>query len=295
MEAVSKGLNKGYFSVETPEQGVTVVDFTKYEGENIWTKERLDAFLEIIEQLEQNPPEKGVIFLMGDHYGADIFFFAGATQEEFLEFIQKINLAFNKIEALKCQTVAVFGSCFGGGLELALACKKRIGIEHPKAKIGQTEVNFGLIPGAGGTVRLPRIIGTEAIPLIVNGEKIDADTALRIGLIDEKIQETENPYDKARKMLEEEVNEKEKRNFDVDEIRNTIRQRINLYELENVQMAALNAVVAGMRNANEKTPVLDPFKIEQYWFWTLNPDDRFKAIATFLATRNRVEDLMDLI
>lgn len=79
---------------------------------------------------------------------------------------------------------AINGVCLGGGLELALACDIRLAARH--ARFGQPEVAIGLIPGGGATQLLPRVVGLgAALRLVLTGEAIDADEALRIGLVDE--------------------------------------------------------------------------------------------------------------
>ena len=81
---------------------------------------------------------------------------------------------------------AINGFCLGGGCELALACDIRIASD--KAKLGQPEINLGLLPGGGGTQRLPRLVGLgQAYKLIYSGELIPASEALRIGLVDEVV------------------------------------------------------------------------------------------------------------
>lgn len=81
---------------------------------------------------------------------------------------------------------AINGFCLGGGCELAMACDIRIAAD--KAKLGQPEVNLGIMPGAGGTQRLPRLVGLgTAYRLLYTGELIRADEALRIGLVDEVV------------------------------------------------------------------------------------------------------------
>jgi enoyl-CoA hydratase len=78
------------------------------------------------------------------------------------------------------------GYCFGGGLELAMACDIRIA--SSRATLGQTELNIGIIPGGGGSQRLPRLVGLgNAMKLTLAGDRISADEALRIGLIDEVV------------------------------------------------------------------------------------------------------------
>ncbi len=96
-----------------------------------------------------------------------------------------------KIAELKIPTIAVVnGACLGGGLELALACKYRVGIVNPKTVLGLPEVNLGIIPGFGGTQRLPRLLGLpESLKIILNGKPVDVKKAFKIGLIDEMIRE----------------------------------------------------------------------------------------------------------
>ena len=91
--------------------------------------------------------------------------------------------AFARLDRLPIPSVAVIsGYAFGGGLELALACTFRVA--SPQARMGLPEIRLGLIPGYGGTQRLPRVIGTaRALDLIMTGRTVDADEALRIGLV----------------------------------------------------------------------------------------------------------------
>ncbi len=82
---------------------------------------------------------------------------------------------------------AIHGAAVGGGLELALGCHYRIGM--PSARLGLPEVKLGLIPGAGGTQRLPRLIGVEpALKIILSGEQLPAERALSLGLLDEVVE-----------------------------------------------------------------------------------------------------------
>ncbi|HEV2148193.1 MAG TPA: enoyl-CoA hydratase-related protein [Longimicrobiaceae bacterium] len=115
--------------------------------------------------------------------GADIGEFAQRTPLE-----QRAAMTgrrvFDEIAAFPKPTIAMInGFCLGGGCELALACDVRIASDG--ARLGQPEINLGIIPGGGGTQRLPRVVGTgQAMRLILSGEIIDAAEALRIGLVD---------------------------------------------------------------------------------------------------------------
>src|SRR5919107_5525228 len=98
--------------------------------------------------------------------------------------LQRGHALMNRLAALPFPTVAaIHGSCLGGGLELALACRLRITTEHPKTKLGLPEVQLGLIPGLGGTQRLPRLVGVPAaLDLILTGKQLDAKRARKVGL-----------------------------------------------------------------------------------------------------------------
>ena len=114
--------------------------------------------------------------------GADIAAMKNMTEAEGLEFGALGHEVFGAIENLRCPVIAaVNGFALGGGCELALACD--FIYASSKAKFGQPEVNLGIIPGFGGTQRLPRRVGAAAArELIYTGKMINAEEALRIGL-----------------------------------------------------------------------------------------------------------------
>ena len=129
--------------------------------------------------------------------GADITAFKDATPIMMEESASTLGQQlFSDIENLSVPVIAMInGFCLGGGQELALCCDIRIASEN--AKFGQPEINIGIFPGAGGTQRLPRLIGWgKAKELIYTGKIIDAAEAERIGLVDKVV-----PPDR----LEEEV------------------------------------------------------------------------------------------
>ena len=96
---------------------------------------------------------------------------------------------FNKIENLNVNTVALIdGACLGGGFELTLACDYRIATDNPKTKIGLPETKLGILPGFGGTNRLPALCGlSTALDIILKGKAVDADRALKLKMVDRVI------------------------------------------------------------------------------------------------------------
>ena len=125
-------------------------------------------------------------------------FIAGADIEEFTALASQDaaeRLSFegqetvSRVETFQKPIVAaIHGACLGGGLEVALACHYRIATDHPKTQLGLPEVQLGLIPGAGGCQRLPRLIGARAaLDMILTGKTERASTALRLGLVDEVV------------------------------------------------------------------------------------------------------------
>jgi enoyl-CoA hydratase len=119
--------------------------------------------------------------------GADIGEFEGRTPVDQWR-VMKAPTIFEAVErSPKPVVAAINGFCLGGGMELALACDIRVA--SVTAKFGQPEVNLGIIPGGGGTQRLPRIVGLgAALRLILTGELIGAGEALRLRLVEEVVE-----------------------------------------------------------------------------------------------------------
>jgi 3-hydroxyacyl-CoA dehydrogenase len=144
---------------------------------NLVRKGLWDAF----QQAYDGPAKSIVLICAGRTFiaGADISEFGGAMTEPLLPQLLE------HVEASpKPVIVAVHGTALGGGLETALSANYRVAV--PSAKLGLPEVNLGLLPGAGGTQRLPRIVGVEkALDMITSGKPIGATEAAAVGLVDE--------------------------------------------------------------------------------------------------------------
>ena len=108
------------------------------------------------------------------------------SKEEFQRVLDQAHQIFNSLEDLPQITIAaIHGACLGGGCELILTCDFRICSDAPETKIGLPEVQLGIIPGFGGCVRLPRVVGLpEALGIILPGKSVDGRKAEKIGLVD---------------------------------------------------------------------------------------------------------------
>lgn len=165
---------------------IGILKINRPDSLNALNKDTLCEIREGIKELNGNEDVK-VIIITGEGKafiaGADIKSMMNMNENEAREFCQLGQKIFDLIENLdKPVIAAVNGFALGGGCELAMACDFRIASEV--AKFGQPEVNLGVIPGFGGTQRLPRLVGTgHAKELIFTGEIIDANAALRIGLV----------------------------------------------------------------------------------------------------------------
>ena len=175
--------------------GVAVVTFDlPGEPVNKFSKAVIADFVAVFDQLERDTSVVGAVLISGK---PDTFI-AGADIDAFLEFTSAADAAresaaghqlMNRLEAGRVPWVAAInGACLGGGLEASLACAYRIVADAPKTVLALPEVQLGLIPGAGGTQRLPRTVGLQAaLDMILTGKNVRAKKALQSGLADEMV------------------------------------------------------------------------------------------------------------
>lgn len=132
--------------------------------------------------------------------GADVKEMATMSYTDMVDRSSALQAAVNELARIPKPTVAAInGYALGGGCEVALACDFRVAADN--ARLGQPEILLGIIPGAGGTQRLPRLVGSaRAKDIIFSGRFVDADEALRIGLVDQVIA-AEEVYAAARAMV----------------------------------------------------------------------------------------------
>ncbi|PHM72673.1 fatty acid oxidation complex subunit alpha FadJ [Xenorhabdus sp. KJ12.1] len=181
------------FSVRDDRVGVITIDVPG-EKVNTLKAEFVEQFLAVFEQAQQVSGLKGLVIISGkpDTFiaGADITMIAGCqTQQEATALAEKGQELFDKIASYSLPIVAaIHGACLGGGLEFALACHARICSLDDKTRLGLPEVQLGLLPGSGGTQRLPRLIGvSSALDMILTGRQLKAKQAKRLGVVDDAV------------------------------------------------------------------------------------------------------------
>jgi 3-hydroxyacyl-CoA dehydrogenase / enoyl-CoA hydratase / 3-hydroxybutyryl-CoA epimerase len=154
----------------------------------------VEEFRATFDEIERDSSIEAAVLISGKPDN----FIAGADIEDFLKFktaeeAEQASYAgqkmLSRLERLRVPVVvAIHGACLGAGLETALACAWRIATEHPKTVLGLPEVQLGLIPGSGGTQRLPRLVGLpNALDMILRGRNMRPRKALKIGLVDDVV------------------------------------------------------------------------------------------------------------
>ena len=179
----------------TLEQGIAVVCFDVPGAPvNTISQAAGEELAALLDRLAQDPVVRGVVLMSGkpDSFiaGADINeFVALRTAAEATALSRRGQELVQRIESLgKPVVAAIHGSCIGGGVELTLACQWRIATDLPKTQLQLSEVQLGILPGAGGCTRLPRLVGLRAaLDMILTGASVRAAKARRIGLIDELV------------------------------------------------------------------------------------------------------------
>jgi enoyl-CoA hydratase len=186
-------------------QFVATVTINRADALNAFNYETINELQNVVEKLRIDPEVRVVIFTgAGDKafsVGADLKERKTLSDAEVKRNLNKINEVFNAIDQLPQPTIAAInGYAFGGGMELALACDFRIAVKG--TSMGLTETSLAIIPGAGGTQRLPRLIGqAKALELILTAKRLTADEAKEYGLL-YKVTEKESLMSECRKLAD---------------------------------------------------------------------------------------------
>lgn len=202
-----EGLRFQHWHAERDGDGIVVLSLDRAGmAVNALNRAVLDELDSLLERLAIDPP-KGLLIRSAKSAG----FVVGADLKEFegyeragtvLDQIRNGQRVFERLARLPCPTaVAIHGHCMGGGTEMALACKIRVASKDPSTKIGLPEIKLGIIPGWGGTSRLPYLIGApKALELMLTGSELSADKAKAVGLVDATA-ELEYLVETAKKLL----------------------------------------------------------------------------------------------
>lgn len=179
--------------------GICIIDMNdEAKAVNSFTISMLEDIDENLPKILANDKVEGIVITSSKKNcfaaGADISIFETFTSKDAGERGSKeLHRIVNYFANAKVPTVAaIHGTCLGGGLELSLACHFRICTTHKSTQLGLPEVQLGILPGGGGTQRLPRLIGiAQALDLILTGKKVDGKKALKLGLVDDLVPENQ--------------------------------------------------------------------------------------------------------
>lgn len=184
---------------------IAYVTLNRAEAMNAFNYDTLCELASLVESLRTNSEVRVVVFRGSGEkafsVGADLKERKTLTEQEVRRNVYKIGEVFASIEKLPQPTIAAInGYAFGGGMELALSCDFRIAVSN--AVMGLTETSLAIIPGAGGTQRLPRLIGeAKAMELILTAKRMSADEAYQYGVVT-KVVEPEHFIDEVNKLAD---------------------------------------------------------------------------------------------
>ncbi len=186
------------FSLEIREDGIGVVTLdVPGETMNVLKAEFAEQIKDILGQVKHDPQIKGLVVISGKSNsfiaGADVSMLDKCETAADAEEIGRTGqIIFDEIEALKIPVIAaIHGPVLGGGLEFAMSCHGRICTDDEKTALGLPEVQLGLLPGSGGTQRLPALVGMQkALDMILTGKQLRPKQAKKAGLVDEIVPAT---------------------------------------------------------------------------------------------------------
>ena len=208
------------FSYEKDENGIVVITMDMNGPVNAINDEFYREMSRTVESLESETNLLGVIFASAK----DTFFAGGdlkmlmamepGDERKIFDTVEANKSLFRRLERLPVPVVAAInGAALGGGFELCLACNYRICVDDRRLEIGMPEVSLGLLPGAGGIVRLTNLIGLEsALPMLLEGKKLRPQQALGAGMVDSLVESKDKLLSEAKAWL---VNNREQRKLAV--------------------------------------------------------------------------------
>jgi 3-hydroxyacyl-CoA dehydrogenase/enoyl-CoA hydratase/3-hydroxybutyryl-CoA epimerase len=181
---------------------------------NVFSLDLMDALENLIEFIETAKDIRGVVITSGKTScflaGADLSMIKMFTERaktsehgDMFALFGRLGRLFRRLERVKTPTIAAInGLALGGGLELALACHRRIVVDDPRLQLGLPEIKLGLLPGAGGTQRLPRLVGVKkALEMLLLGNPVSPQQALELGIVDALAPSTELLLARAKELV----------------------------------------------------------------------------------------------
>ena len=187
--------NNNTFSLVRQENGIAhLIMDVKGDTMNTLKAEFSDEIAEILKEIREDKSINGLVLVSGkaDSFvaGADVHMLANCTSAaEATALSRQGQIIFDQLENLSIPVVAaVHGACLGGGLELAMACHAIVCSDSPKTALGLPEVQLGLLPGGGGTQRLPKRVGIQkSLDMMLTGKQLRAKQALKAGLVNDVV------------------------------------------------------------------------------------------------------------
>ena len=187
--------NNNTFSLVRQENGIAhLIMDVKGDTMNTLKAEFSDEIAEVLKEIREDKAIKGLVLVSGkaDSFvaGADVNMLAKCTSAaEATALSRQGQIIFDQLENLSIPVVAaVHGACLGGGLELAMACHAIVCSDSPKTALGLPEVQLGLLPGGGGTQRLPKRVGIQkSLDMMLTGKQLRAKQALKAGLVSDVV------------------------------------------------------------------------------------------------------------
>jgi len=196
------------FAAQRDDDGIVTVTIDQSDRRmNVIGDGFTESFATLTDSFATDESAKGLILTSGKEtfvVGADIDSLGNIkTAEQAFELVEDLKGSLRKLELSgKPVVAAMTGTALGGGLEIALACHYRIAIDSPKTKLGLPEVKLGLLPGGGGTQRLPRLVGIQkALELMTQGTELRPGAAKDIGLIDDTASDQADMLQKAKEWI----------------------------------------------------------------------------------------------
>ncbi|HIF9316793.1 TPA: 3-hydroxyacyl-CoA dehydrogenase NAD-binding domain-containing protein [Photobacterium damselae] len=249
-----------HFTLQVDDNNIALLDFIS--PARLMSKSVITELHSLLDSINDEKNISGLILTRSDNnfaYGADINEFIPLFKGGAAQHLTYTHQAYNKLEDLPFPTVTIIkGHCYGGGAEFTLSTDYRIGT--PTLSIGFPEVKIGILPGMGGTTRMPRLVGLDtSLTWLTSGRNFKADKALKDGFID-GIVETDNAMAAAIQLIKECIDGK--RDYNARRLAKTEKLPLSTYELQ-MSLSIAKAMIAKAAGPHYPAPMTIVDIIEQ--------------------------------